>query len=116
MAHAVVHHDEVEAQFNGVFKPMRSALGVTAFGVNRLSLPAGADGPEHDHSKDGQDEVYVIVEGSGKVTVGGEEHDVRVGHFVYADAGTRRQVTAGPEGISWIGIGCQPGGYTPRDG
>ena len=116
MAHAVLHHDDVEAQYNGVFKPMRSALGVTSFGVNRLSLPPDAEGPEHDHSKDGQDEVYVIVEGSGTVTVAGEDHDVRVGHFVYADGGTTRQVKAGPDGITWVGIGCQPGGYKPREG
>jgi mannose-6-phosphate isomerase-like protein (cupin superfamily) len=58
----------------------------------------------------------VIVAGSGKVKVGGEEHDVKVGHFVFAGAGTTRQVSSGPDGISWIGIGCQPGGYTPRSG
>ena len=73
MAHAVRHADEVEAQ-RGVFKAMRQELGATAFGVNQLQLGSGAEGPEHDHSADGQEEVYVIIGGSGKVIVDGESY------------------------------------------
>jgi hypothetical protein len=37
-------------------------LGVTAWGMNVFSIDAGCTGyPEHDHTKDGQEEVYVVL-------------------------------------------------------
>ena len=51
---------------NGVFRPIRRALGLTAFGINQEEFPANADGyPDHDHSEDGQEEVFYVLEGSG---------------------------------------------------
>ena len=111
MAHQIVDANAVEAS-NGVFKPLRAALGVSAFGINQLEFPPGREGAEHDHSADGQEEVYAIVKGSGTIRVDGEEHELRPGQFVFLSPDARRQMRAGPEGLSWIGIGCQPGGYS----
>ena len=47
MPHAIVDVHDIEA-LHGVFKPLRQALGVSAFGVNQLELPPGAEGPEQD--------------------------------------------------------------------
>jgi quercetin dioxygenase-like cupin family protein len=113
MAHAIRHADEVETQ-HGVFKAMRRELGATAFGVNQLQLGSGAEGPEHDHSADGQEEVYVIIGGSGKVVVDGEEIALRPGHYVFLSPEARRKMIAGEEGLTWVGIGSQPGAYKPR--
>ena len=115
MAHQIVDANDVEAK-NGVFKPLRGPLGVSAFGINQLDFPPGREGPEHDHSGDGQEEVYAIVSGSGTIRIEGEDHELRPGQFVFLSPDTRRQMVAGPDGLSWIGIGCQPGGYTPRQG
>ncbi len=113
MAYKIVNASDVEAM-NGVFRPMRSALGVSAFGVNQLELPAGASGPEHDHSADGQEEVYVITGGGGTIRVDGEDAELRPGHYVYVSPDARRQMIAGDQGLTWVGIGCAPGSYTPR--
>lgn len=113
MAYAIVDANEVEAR-RGVFKPLRAALGVTAFGINQIELAPGLEGPEHDHSGDGQEEVYAVIRGSGHIRVDGEEQPVRAGQFVFLSPDARRQVVAGDDGIAWIGIGCPPGSYTPR--
>ena len=55
MAYNVVDANDSEAR-NGVFKPLRQPLGVTAFGINQLELGANVEGPEHDHSGDNQEE------------------------------------------------------------
>jgi len=113
MAFSVVDASEIEAR-NGVFRPLRQALGVSAFGINQLELPGGAEGPEHDHSADNQEEVYAIVRGSGSVRIDGQDHELRPGVFVFCSPDQKRQMRAGPDGLAWIGIGSQAGGYTPR--
>ncbi len=66
MGYTDVDAAEVEA-VNGVFRPIRRALGVTAFGINQEEWPANGDGyPDHDHSEDGQEEVFYILEGVGE--------------------------------------------------
>src|SRR5712692_6781457 len=102
MTHTVVHAGDVESP-NGVFRGLSAPLGVAAFRVNRLELPAGAEGPEHDHTGDGQEEVYAIVDGSGTLRVDGEEIPLRPGHFIFCSPDARRQMMAGDQGLVWIG-------------
>lgn len=105
MSHAVVHASDVEAQ-HGVFRALSAPLGVNAFRVNRLELPPGAEGPEHDHVADGQEEVYAVVEGSGALRVDGEDIALTPGHFVFVSPQARRKMVAGDDGLTWIGIGA----------
>ncbi len=53
------------------FRKVRSAMGVTAFGVNGVVYPPGYPGITHYH--DTQDELYFVHRGTAKVEVGGEE-------------------------------------------
>lgn len=103
-SHQVVHAGDVEAS-HGVFRALTDQLGVAGFRVNQLELAAGAEGPEHDHSGNGQEEVYAVVAGGGVLRVAGEEIPLRPGHFVYCPPDARRQMVAGDEGLAWIGIG-----------
>ncbi len=104
MSHRVIDGSEVEAQ-HGVFRALSDPLGVSAFRINRLELPGGAEGPEHDHTADGQEEVYAVIAGSGTLRVDGEDIPLRAGHFVFCAPEVRRQMIAGDEGLTWIGIG-----------
>lgn len=94
----------VEAR-NGIFRALTDQLGVTGFRINQLELAAGAEGPEHDHAGNDQEEVYAVVAGGGVLRAGGEEIPLRAGHFVYLPPDVRRQMVAGDEGLTWIGIG-----------
>ncbi|MEI8105622.1 MAG: cupin domain-containing protein [Actinomycetes bacterium] len=111
MPHTIVHASDIEP-LHGVFRPLRGALGVTAFGINELELGPDAEGPEHDHAGDGQEEVYVIIRGSGTIRVDGEDHELKPGAYVALTPDTRRKMIAGPDGLAWIGVGCKPGSYT----
>lgn len=104
MAAQVIHASDVEAS-HGVFKPLTASLGVAGFKVNQLELPAGAEGPEHDHSANGEEEVYAVVGGGGVLRIDGEEIPLQPGHFVYCPPEAKRQMVAGDEGLTWIGIG-----------
>lgn len=103
----VVLKDDVEAS-HGVFRALSDPLGVQGFRVNQLELAPGAEGPEHDHTGNGQEEVYAVIGGSGVLHLGAEEVALRPGHFVYCPPEVRRQMVAGDEGLVWIGIGSAP--------
>ena len=113
MSHTLIQAAEVEPAF-GVFRKMRAALGVEGFGINQVELPPGASGREHDEARTGQEEVYVVLAGSGTMAVDGEDVPLRTGSWLRVDAGSTRLPTAGPDGMTFIAVGGPPGQvYTP---
>ena len=115
MSYSVVNVEELEgAGPNGGVKFVRRVLGVEAFGVNWFELPPNAEGHEHDESDSGQEEVNVVVAGSGKWRIDGEDVDVRVGTFLRFDPETTRMPVAGPDGMTFLGIGVRRGSYEAR--
>jgi len=91
-------------------------LGVTAWGMNVLRIETGcAAYPEHDHAKDGQEEVYVVLKGSGTMDAGGDRVELAEGTLVRVGPSTRRKILPGPHGITVLAIGATPGqAYRPR--
>jgi quercetin dioxygenase-like cupin family protein len=53
-----------------------------------------------DHGDDGRDEVLYVVEGAGRVTIGGEEHDLRPGVALFVPAGTRWSASGDARALS----------------
>ena len=73
MGYTVKRIDEMEAIFHGSFRRAGAELGVESFGLQVFDMPANFDSyPEHDHSEDGQEEVYVVLSGSGEFEIDGE--------------------------------------------
>ncbi len=108
--YTVARIDDIEGIWGGAFKRARSALGITSFGMQVVDLPPNADQyPEHDHSSDGQEEVYVALAGSGEIEIDGGRHPLDADHLVSVKAGTMRKVYAGPEGLRVLVIGGVPG-------
>jgi mannose-6-phosphate isomerase-like protein (cupin superfamily) len=102
--------DELESIHHGAVKLAGAELGIRSFGMQVLDFPAGfADYPEHDHSEDGQEEVYVVLDGHADFVIDGEELAVSRGQMLKVDAGTRRKLYPGPEGVRILAIGCTPG-------
>ncbi|HTO25674.1 MAG TPA: hypothetical protein VMJ49_07210, partial [Gaiellaceae bacterium] len=115
MGYTVINVDEVEpGGKTGAVRFTRRALGVEAFGINWFDLPAGAEGVEHDEAATEQEEVNVVVRGSGIWRVEGEEVPVREGSMLRFDPETTRCPVAGPDGMTFIGIGARKGSYEPR--
>ncbi|HTZ07267.1 MAG TPA: cupin domain-containing protein [Gaiellaceae bacterium] len=115
MGYTVINVDEVEpGGRTGAVRFTRRALGVEAFGINWFALPAGAEGVEHDESDSAQEEVNVVVRGSGIWRVDGEEVPVREGSMLRFDPETTRCPVAGPDGMTFIAIGARKGSYEPR--
>jgi len=105
VGYTVIDATDIEAK-NGVFRGLSAPLGVGAFKVNRLELPGGASGPEHDHAADSEEEVYAVVGGSGTLRIDGDEIDLAPGVFVFCSPEARRQMVAADDGLVWIGIGA----------
>ena len=115
MGYGIVNRDELEpAGPGGMVRFVRRALGVQAFGINWFELPPNAEGREHDERETGQEEVNVIVRGSGVYEIDGESVEVREGTFVRFDPETTRKLVAGPDGLTMLAIGAPRGGYEPR--
>ena len=115
MGYKVVNVEDIEAAGPGrAVRFVRRELGLEAFGINWFELPPGTAGIEHDESSTKQEEVNVVVRGSGVWKVEGEEIPVGEGTFLRFDAETTRQPVAGPDGMTFIGIGARRGGYEPH--
>jgi uncharacterized cupin superfamily protein len=108
VSYTLIQAADVEPAF-GVFRKMRIALGVGGFGINQVELPPGASGREHDEVESGQEEVYVVLAGSGTMVVDGEAVPLRAGTWLRVDAGSTRLPTAGADGLTFIAVGGPPG-------
>jgi len=85
-------------------KRVGEALGVSAFEMYQVELPAGAETVLHDHVEDGAEDAYAFVRGSGWVIVDGEEVPVEPGDFVAVTVESTRQVRAGQDGLVLIAV------------
>ena len=115
MGYSIVKLDEIDREGpGGAIRFVRRRLGVHAFGINWFEFPPGAEGHEHDEAQSGQEEVNVIVRGSGSYRIDGEVVPVDVGTFLRFDPETQRVPIAGPEGLTMIAVGARRGSYEPR--
>ena len=97
------------------FRSVGRDLGVTAWGMNVLEIEPGRTGyPEHDHAKDGQEEVYVVLKGSAiLVTIDGEQ-SLETGMLVRVEPHMKRQFLPGKDGLTLLAIGGTPGQAYPK--
>ena len=100
----------------GRFNYAAKGLGVTAWGMNVLRLPAGwADYPDHDHAKDGQEEAYVVLDGTATLHADGESFDLAKGVLARVGPTQKRKIVPGPNGVTILAIGGTPGkAYEPK--
>ena len=73
--------DEMEGSGGATWRLARKSLGAEAFGFNVVDIEAGGQIPAHDHTGDNQEEVFIILEGQGKIVTDSEEHDAPAGTF-----------------------------------
>lgn len=97
-------------------RPAARVLGVTAWGMSVIELEPNVTGyPEHDHVRDGQEEVYVVLRGSATLHAGAEAFPLEPGVLVRVGPAQRRKIVPGAEGAVILAIGSTPGkAYEPR--
>jgi mannose-6-phosphate isomerase-like protein (cupin superfamily) len=116
MGYSITHIDDIEgAGPGGSVHFVRRVLGVEAFGINWFEIAPNAEGREHNEAESGQEEVHVIIRGSGVYRIDGDEEvPVSAGSFLRFDPETTRMPIAGPDGLTMIAVGARRGSYEPR--
>jgi quercetin dioxygenase-like cupin family protein len=96
------------------FRKIRPAIGVTAFGINAIVLPAGAETRRHFHDR--QQEVYFVHRGRLEMELDGARIALTPGSVVRVDAPTVRKLrNTGDEDAVYVVAGGADG-YVGRDG
>jgi quercetin dioxygenase-like cupin family protein len=103
--------DDMQGDYGGAFKKARAELGVTAFGMQVIDLPPDmTEGyPEHDHAESGQEEVYVVLRGGGRLKAGGLDVELVPDVLVRVGPDEKRHIVSGPEGLRLLALGGVPG-------
>jgi mannose-6-phosphate isomerase-like protein (cupin superfamily) len=87
----VARLDEIDRR--GSFIPVREHLGIHSFGINARTV--GEDGTlinEHDEAG-GQEEVYVVLDGTATFEIDGETFEAPAGTLVSVQPEARRKAT-----------------------
>ena len=114
----VARIDEMEPIYEGLARRARATLGVTAWGMQVMTLPPDWDGyPDHKHDADvadaNQEEVYIPLAGSGTLHADGESFVLAPGMMARVGPEQMRRIVPGDEGIRFIALGGVPGAFTP---
>jgi mannose-6-phosphate isomerase-like protein (cupin superfamily) len=96
---------EMEARF------ARSSVGGQTFGLSLFTLAPNFRIP-FGHKHTNQEEVYVVVRGSGRVKVEDEIVQLAEWDAIRFGVDTMRCMEAGPDGIEFVAFGA---GDDPRD-
>lgn len=109
----VVHVDELEelpindGEF--VWRPVRRRFGISAFGTNAYTAKAGQRVVEEHFERGGHEEMYVVLRGRARFTLGDDEVDAPAGTIVYARPGTKRGAIAAEDDTAVLAVGAKPG-------
>ena len=97
------------------FRKVRSALGVTEFGVNAIVLPPGYTSRRHYHER--QQELYLVLSGEIELELDGDRHTLGLGGLARVDPSTVRSLrnTSETDEAVYFCVGGA-GGYVGRDG
>jgi mannose-6-phosphate isomerase-like protein (cupin superfamily) len=87
----------------------RSATDAKQGGFSYQKLAADFRQP-FGHRHEGQEEFYVVLGGSGRVTLDGETHDLKPWDVVRVAPSVARGFEAGPTGLEFLAFGAGEGG------
>jgi tetratricopeptide (TPR) repeat protein len=97
---------------------VRRRLEITAFGVAAFSAPSGVDViGEHDETllgEAGQEELYIVLNGSATFEIDGESVEAPTGALVNVQPTAKRKATATEDSTTILVVGGTPGkAYEP---
>ncbi|MFW5948842.1 MAG: cupin domain-containing protein [Halolamina sp.] len=92
MGYDATNYEDVEPLAPGMYF-LRDALDCSELGLTVVEADSGWEGMEHDHAEDGEEEVYVLLDGAAELTVDGETVSLDPGDAVRVDPGDTRTLT-----------------------
>jgi hypothetical protein len=105
--------DEMESFYGGLARRARAALGVTAWGMQVMTLPPHWEGYAHSHDgatpEPGQEEVYIPLHGSAELVAGEARFELRPGLMARVGPNEERRIVSGADGFRFIALGGVPG-------
>jgi mannose-6-phosphate isomerase-like protein (cupin superfamily) len=110
--------DDLGPNFHGSpdleFRHASKALGLEHSGLSYQRIPPGYRFP-YGHTHRAQEELYIVVRGSGRMKLDDEIVDVREWDVVRVPPGTWRGYEAGPAGLEILVFGAPGLGENPRE-
>ena len=110
--------EDVGSNFDGPpeleFRAATKLLGLEQSGLTFQSVPPDYRFP-YGHTHETQEEVYVVVGGSGRMAVDDEVVEIKPWDAVRVPPGSWRGYEAGPKGLELLVIGAPNLGDNPRD-
>jgi hypothetical protein len=99
------------------WRPIRRRFGIQAFGVNAYTAEKPGDWIVEEHTEGSlrHEELYVVVRGRARFTLGGEELDAPAGTLVFiSDPDLKRVAVAEDAETTVLAVGGKPGeAFTP---
>jgi hypothetical protein len=110
--------EDLGPKFDGApdleFRSASRALELEQSGLSYQRVPPDYRFP-YGHTHKTQEEVYVVVRGSGRMKLDDEVVELREWDVVRVSPGTWRGYEAGPDGLELIVYGAPSLGAVPRD-
>jgi quercetin dioxygenase-like cupin family protein len=78
---SVDEFEVMEGSGGATWRLARKTLDAASFGFNVVDIEPGGQIPEHDHTGDNQEELFVILDGQATIVTDGEEHDAPAGTY-----------------------------------
>ena len=104
--------EAIELPDGFVWRPIRRHFDIRAFGVNAYTAKEAGGQIVEDHTESslGHEEIYLVVRGRVRFTVGGNEHELAAGQLVFLrDPALRRGAIALTDDAVVLALGGKPG-------
>ncbi len=88
----------------------RKQLQLEGVALGFIKIPPD-DGYTFTHTHRKQEEVYIVIDGSGIIALNGKLHEIRPGDVIRVSPEVKRALKAGKEGLFAICAGGVPDGY-----
>jgi len=120
MTYQTAHIDELDripVDQGLEWRPVARRFGIRAFGTNAYTAEKVGDWvvEEHTETENGHEEMYAVIRGRARFTLGEEEFDAPAGTLVFvSDPEVKRVAVAEEEGTAVLAVGAKPGeAFTP---
>ena len=102
--------EAIELPDGFVWRPVRRHFGIQAFGMNAYTPGASGRVIEEHTERRGQEEIYLVLRGRVRFTLGEDEHDLGRGQLVHvSDPTLKRGAVKLSDDAAVLAIGGTPG-------